>query len=95
MSAGPGAAGALPAVTYRGGATITAHLQGERPGYSCQIAAHDIDGPWRTVDSAGTADLDSGALPPGRHRVRVICEDRARGDVTTHVVGAATEVTTG
>jgi hypothetical protein len=93
IAAGP--AGALPAVDYRGGTTVTAHVTGEQPGYECQIAAHDIDGPRRVVNAAGVADLDSGPVRPGPHRVRVICEDRKRGDITTHVVGRETEVVTG
>ncbi|MEG8178709.1 hypothetical protein GZH49_09180 [Nocardia terpenica] len=95
MAGATGPAGASPAVAYRGGKTIAAHVTGERRGYRCQIAAHDIDGPWRTVNSAGVVDLDSGPVPPGRHLVQVICEDLRRGDVTTHVVGRSTEVVTG
>ncbi|WP_280385151.1 hypothetical protein [Nocardia wallacei] len=95
VTAGADPASAAPAVTYRGGATITAHVTGERPGYECQIASRAIDGPWRRVNAAGVVDLDSGPIPAGRHTVRVLCENRAAGDHTTHVVGGDTAVVTG
>ncbi|MFI5779729.1 hypothetical protein [Nocardia sp. NPDC051570] len=85
-------AAAAPAVTFRIGGTITAHVTGEKPGYHCQIAAHDIDGPWGPVNPGGDVDLDSGPVRGGRHMVRVICENRQRGDTTTHLVGRGAEV---
>ncbi|MCX4094909.1 hypothetical protein [Nocardia sp. alder85J] len=91
---GAGPAVAAPLATLRGGATITAHVIGERPGYRCQIAAHDVDGPWRPVGADGVVDLDSGRLPTGRHVVSVLCEDRGRGDGTVHTVARNTEVFT-
>jgi hypothetical protein len=92
-AAGPAAA--APAATLRGGADITAHVTGERPGYRCQIAAHDVDGPWASVGADGVVDLDSGPLPHGRHRVSVLCEDRDRGDASVHTIARNTEVVTG
>ncbi|WP_156959861.1 hypothetical protein [Nocardia sp. BMG51109] len=95
LLAGAGVAGAEPAVDFRGGAHIHAHVTGAKPGHDCQIAARDIDGPWRPVRADGVVDLESGPVPPGRHAVRVLCENRMRGDIATHVVGGVTEVTTG
>jgi hypothetical protein len=95
LAGGAGRAAAGPVVSVHGGGTITAHITGEMPGYDCQIAAHDINGPRRVVNANGAVDLDSGPVPDGRHVVGVICENRKRGDATTHVVGRGTEVTTG
>lgn len=83
-----------PVATYQGGATITAHVSGELPGYQCQLAGHDISGPWRPVGTDGAVDLESGPLAAGRHTVTVLCENRRRGDATTHVVGRNAEVFT-
>ncbi|GAB2728086.1 hypothetical protein [Nocardia thraciensis] len=94
VTAGADPASTAPTVDYRGGATISARVTRERPGYACQIAARDIDGPWRTVNAAGGVDLESGPVPAGRHVVRVLCENRADGDFTTHTVGRATAVVT-
>ncbi|RDI42751.1 hypothetical protein [Nocardia mexicana] len=94
VTAGADPAFATPTVTYGGGAIITAQVTGERPGYACQIAARDIDGPWRTVNAAGGVELESGPVPAGRHVVRVLCENRTDGDFTTHIVGRDTAVAT-
>ncbi len=95
LTAGAGLASAAPTVTFAGGATITAHVVGAKPGYDCQIAARHIDGPWRRVPAHGVVDLESGPVPAGRHVVRILCENRERGDAATHLVGRATEVLTG
>ncbi|MBB5911329.1 hypothetical protein BJY24_000196 [Nocardia transvalensis] len=94
LAAGSGPAGAAPAVTFGGGATVTAHVTGAKPGHDCQIAARDIDGPWQPVGLDGTVDLDSGPVRAGPHLVRVLCENRLRGDVATHSLGRETVVTT-
>ncbi|WP_280270656.1 hypothetical protein [Nocardia wallacei] len=93
--AGAGSVAAAPMVTFEGGATITAHVVGAKPGDDCQIAARHIDGPWRRVPADGVVDLESGPVRAGRHMVRILCEDRDRGDAATHLVGRATEVRTG
>ncbi|MBF6176763.1 hypothetical protein [Nocardia blacklockiae] len=95
LAAGSGLATAAPTAAFQGGTTITAHVTGAKPGYDCQIAARDIDGPWRAVSADGVVDLDSGPVPAGPHRVRILCEDRKRGDVATHLVGREAEVRTG
>ncbi|RDI64751.1 hypothetical protein [Nocardia pseudobrasiliensis] len=94
LTAAAGPAQATPWVTYSAGATIAAHVFGEKPGYHCQIAARHISGPWAAVNAAGEVVLDSGPVAGGRHVVRVICENRKRGDATTHLVGRGTEVFT-
>ena len=95
LPVGAGLASATPVVDFYAGATIGAHVTGAGPGHRCQIAARDIDGPWQPVRADGRVDLESGPVPVGRHTVRVLCEDRARGDAATHIVGDKIDVVTG
>ncbi|RDI67512.1 hypothetical protein [Nocardia pseudobrasiliensis] len=95
FAVGAATASASPSAALHGGATIAAHVTGERSGQVCRIAATGIEMPWRPVGSDGSVDLDTGPVRAGRHTARVVCEDPGIGDASQHSVGRAEEVFTG
>ncbi|NKY89537.1 hypothetical protein [Nocardia veterana] len=92
---GAATAAATPSAALRGGATITAHVTGEKPGVQCRITASGVEMPWRTVGSDGSVDLDTGPVPSGRHAARVVCTDPRVGASDRHAVGKEEDVFTG
>ncbi|MFJ1456157.1 hypothetical protein [Nocardia sp. N2S4-5] len=90
---GAATASATPSAALHGGATVTAHVTEARAGQSCRIEGTGVAMPWHAVGADGTVDLDSGAVPPGRHRARVMCE--RPGDATEYPVGRQEDVFTG
>ncbi|MBF6332062.1 hypothetical protein [Nocardia transvalensis] len=95
FAVGAATASASPSAALRGGATITAHVSGQKSGEVCRIVAAGVDMPWRPVGSGGTVDLDTGPVRAGRHAARVVCEDARIGDASAHAVGKQDEVFTG
>ncbi|MFD6353730.1 hypothetical protein KHQ06_02535 [Nocardia tengchongensis] len=75
-----------PRAVIQGRTEVTAHVTGEKPNNKCQIAGHDVSGPWGVVDADGTVTLTLGSAYHGGKRLRVICEDPKRGDASLHTV---------
>lgn len=79
----------------RGGTTLTASVIGEKPENRCVIAGSGIEARLGIVRADGGVELTVVSVPEGRHRVRVLCEDPARGDISVHTVGAEATVYVG
>ncbi|MBF6170264.1 hypothetical protein [Nocardia blacklockiae] len=93
FAVGAATASASPSAVLRGGATVTAHVTEAKPGQACRIEGTGVGMPWRAVGADGTVDLNSGPVPPGRHRARVMCEQQ--GGAGEHPVGRQEDVFTG
>ncbi|MEV6774438.1 hypothetical protein AB0N05_37955 [Nocardia sp. NPDC051030] len=88
LAMGAAHANGEPKAVIQGRTAITAHVSGEKVGYKCQIAGSNVSGPWGTVGADGTVDLTLGEVHGDLKKLRVICEDPARGDVSMHTVRA-------
>lgn len=95
LALGVAAGQSPPDAEIRGGTTITASVTGEKPGNRCVIAGSHIEAQPQTVRADGGAELTVATVREGKHRVRVLCEDPARGDVSVHTVGTEETVYVG
>ncbi|MTE11391.1 hypothetical protein [Nocardia aurantiaca] len=75
-----------PHAVIHGRSEVTARVTGEKPDNNCQIAGSGISGPWGAVGPDGTVTLTLGAVHSNAEKLRVICEDPKRGDVSLHTV---------